>query len=377
MNVALISKWKWRLIVEKEAIWRDIIIARYGNVRLKVLVGDNSVLERKDSIWWRDLILPDNYENLQNKHFAGAIECTVGNGEDIPLWYACWLGPQMLMEAFPELYHYAVNHLEAVCNVGTVRDGRWDWRVDKLVATGSTGIVEQQHFVLFSELYYLLHGLAFRGSSMDGFTWNLCEDGVFTVSSCYDHFKEKLSGPPLKHDKVTALDHLWKIKSPSKNLFFGWRLILEKLATKDQLARRGILVEGIETACVFCQSEEETLVHLFAGCSVTLGIWRKVFGWTDLGTTMSLEDFVNFFHNCSNIKCVNKRFIGAVIWLSTVWSLWLKRNAMVFKNETFSFTDCMTEIVFNSWRWLNSFYKRVDFCNFYRWNILPLSCFEA
>ncbi|XP_058783163.1 uncharacterized protein LOC131657821 [Vicia villosa] len=377
MNAALISKWKWRILVEKEAIWRDIINARYGNTKFKVLVGDNLMLGRKDSIWWRALIISDNYENLQNKHFAGAIDCSVGNGEDIPFWYACWLGLQTLMEAYPELYRFAINHLEAVCNVGTVRDGRWDWRVDKLVAVGSEGVVQQQHFVWLAELHSIMQGLHFRDSSPDGFVWNLCDDGVFTVSSCYERFKEKLSGPPLCHAKVTALGHLWKIKSPSKILFFGWRLILEKLATKDQLARRGILVEGIETACVFCQSEEETLTHLFAGCSVTLGIWRKVFGWVDLGTIMSLEDFVSFFHNCSKIKSIIKRTIGAVIWLSTVWSLWLKRNARIFKNEAFNFADLISEIVFNSWRWLNLFYKRVEFFNFYHWNILPLSCFEA
>ncbi|XP_058747098.1 uncharacterized protein LOC131620094 [Vicia villosa] len=355
MNVALIRKWEWRSLVEKEAIWRDIIVPVYGNVKLKVLVGDNSVLEKKDSIWWRDLILSDNYENLQNNHFARAIDCTVGNGENIPLWYACWLGPQTLLEAFPELFRYAENHLAVVSCAGSVRDGKWEWSVDNLVSV-----------------------LDYRGSSEDGFVWNLCADGAFTVSSCYDRFKEKLSGPPLNQATVSALDYLWKTKSPSKILFFGWRLILEKLATKDQLARRGILVEGIETICVFFQSEEETLVHLFAGCSITKGIWRKVFGWTDLGSTMSLGGFRDFFfHNCSKIKCANKRSIGAVIWLSMVWNLWLKRNALVFKSESFSFTDCMTEIVFNSWRWLNSFYKRVDYCNFYWWNILPLSCFEA
>lgn len=85
---------------------------------------------------------------------------------------------------------------------------------------------------------------------------------------------------------------------------------------------------------------------------------------------------MNFFHNCFKIKCANKRFIWEVIWILMVWSIWLNRNAVIFKGEPFSFTDGMTEIVFNSWRWLCSFYKRKDLCNFYCWNILPLSYFE-
>src|SRR4051812_15617576 len=31
MNVALISKWKWRILSEKEAVWCDVLKARYGN----------------------------------------------------------------------------------------------------------------------------------------------------------------------------------------------------------------------------------------------------------------------------------------------------------------------------------------------------------
>lgn len=50
MNAALISKWKWRILVENEAVWRDILEARYEKVKLKVLIGDFSVVEKKDSI---------------------------------------------------------------------------------------------------------------------------------------------------------------------------------------------------------------------------------------------------------------------------------------------------------------------------------------
>ncbi|XP_058774304.1 uncharacterized mitochondrial protein AtMg00310-like [Vicia villosa] len=65
MNVALLSKWKWRILTEKEAVWRDLLEARYGNVKVKVLIGDISVVGKKDSIWWRDILISDNYENLK------------------------------------------------------------------------------------------------------------------------------------------------------------------------------------------------------------------------------------------------------------------------------------------------------------------------
>lgn len=96
------------------AVWQDILEARYDKVKLKVLIRDNSVVEKKDSIWWRDLIISDNYENLNNNHFSGEIECTKRNGVDILFWYACWTGSQSLVEAIPEMFRITENHLAAV-----------------------------------------------------------------------------------------------------------------------------------------------------------------------------------------------------------------------------------------------------------------------
>lgn len=90
----------------------------------------------------------------------------------------------------------------------------------------------------------------------DSFTWRMNVDMIFSIKSCYVHFKAKLSEPPLNHNKVMALSHLWKIKFPSKNLFFGWRFTHNRIAIKDLLVRRGILVEGNDFKCVLCLTEE-------------------------------------------------------------------------------------------------------------------------
>lgn len=52
MNTELISKWKWSILSENNAVWNGILKARYGNIKLKVLVGDILVVGKKDSIWW-------------------------------------------------------------------------------------------------------------------------------------------------------------------------------------------------------------------------------------------------------------------------------------------------------------------------------------
>lgn len=56
MNLAFLNKWKWRILNESDKLWENILNSRYGNIKVKVLVGDVSALTSRDSIWWRDLI---------------------------------------------------------------------------------------------------------------------------------------------------------------------------------------------------------------------------------------------------------------------------------------------------------------------------------
>lgn len=47
MNATLLSKWKWRILTEEEAVWRGVLEARYGNMKKKMLISDVSVVGKK------------------------------------------------------------------------------------------------------------------------------------------------------------------------------------------------------------------------------------------------------------------------------------------------------------------------------------------
>lgn len=78
-------------------------------------------------------------------------------------------------------------------------------------------------------------------------------------------FKVKLSGPPLNPVMVKATNLLWMVKAPSEIMFFGWRLIHNRIAIKDQLHKRRILVDSSDLLCVLCLLEEESLMHILRG----------------------------------------------------------------------------------------------------------------
>lgn len=44
MNLALLNKWKWRILKEKNSAWSRLLKGQYGNMVNKVLIGNESVL---------------------------------------------------------------------------------------------------------------------------------------------------------------------------------------------------------------------------------------------------------------------------------------------------------------------------------------------
>ncbi|XP_058763858.1 uncharacterized protein LOC131637292 [Vicia villosa] len=231
-----------------------------------------------------------------------------------------------------------------VAEAGSFTDGGWEWSTDS-VFTDSSSIPNR----LLEDLFDCITPVTQRLDVEDKFVWSSSGQQVFTVKSCYDTFKSKLSGPPLNTRMVKAFKHLWKVKAPPKILFFGWRIIHNnRLSTKYQLHKRGMSDVSRDLNCVFCLSEEECPSHLLGGCEVVSKVWKKVYEWMDYGEALTLEEFNEFFFVMEKVKNLSKRFTIAVIWLATTWCIWNRRNAIIFTNASFRFTECISDIMLNS-----------------------------
>jgi len=44
VNLSLLAKWKWRLLNDGEALWKEVLLEKYGRV-----IGD--LLVREDYVW--------------------------------------------------------------------------------------------------------------------------------------------------------------------------------------------------------------------------------------------------------------------------------------------------------------------------------------
>jgi hypothetical protein len=98
-----------------------------------------------------------------------------------------------------------------------------------------------------------------------------------------------------------------------------------RLATKDRLCKFGGTTDG---KCCFC-SKDESLNHLFFGCSSLKIIWHKVLSW------------MRFDHAPLELRWITrgskgngwKTLLLKSVVVETIYTLWKYRNDVCFGNR--------------------------------------------
>jgi hypothetical protein len=123
--------------------------------------------------------------------------------------------------------------------MGLTVNNSWTWRLSWSDSLNETE-EEAAHGLLC-----LLDQLRPRYDSKDRRRWIPAVDGVFTVKSAYSSLQDRTVLPNLDDDdKMLALKKLWKNNIPLKVRVFGWRLLIEKLPTREALFHKGTITHS-------------------------------------------------------------------------------------------------------------------------------------
>jgi len=102
-------------------------------------------------------------------------------------------------------------------------------------------------------------------------------------------------------------------------LVCGWRAILDKLLTRDNLEKRQILL--LSSQCPLCNSTKETVQHILFECVVAQKIWDNCDRWISIHSirpNFAASHFMSF-----NLiwygKKVNSVWRG--MWVAIVWEI--------------------------------------------------------
>ncbi|XP_058741112.1 uncharacterized protein LOC131613460 [Vicia villosa] len=279
------------------------------------------------SLWWKDVCSVGSMGNdsLEN-WFPSSVSCKLGNREIIDFWEDRWMGGSPLSNRFPSLFFHAEASSKKVSDNNFRNNGSWVWLIK--VREGFSDVVEGE---LLVELLRLINSVQPVVGVSDLFVWWKNPKG-FSVKAIYEMIMEGDSRSQGLEDNISKeLSSLWKTKIPSKVSIFGWRLLLNNIPTRKNLASRGILFGPDNLVFPLCLLAEEDINHLFGNCSVTLGWWNSFFDWLRIdvlaisGNIFDRLIAVKVF--CKSLFVVNTRWLFG---LAFCWSIWCCRNEILF-----------------------------------------------
>lgn len=153
----------------------------------------------------------------------------------------------------------------------------------------------------------------------------------------------------LDQDHYRAFSILWRTQAPTRIKSFGWRIFLNRVATKDQLKKRDLCLSDSDGNCVMCSQSAEDLNHLLFICSFSSNVWELVGAQSGCFVSFASTSWKHYVSQCGLPKSPGSMVNKGLIWLSVVWSLQKVMNEIVFNNDKCNLNDFLWSIKLLAW----------------------------
>jgi hypothetical protein len=161
-----------------------------------------------------------------------------------------------------------------------------------------------------------------RGEGEDKLWWVPSRKGLFEVKTYYRVLSTCGSDPfPWKS--------VWKSKAPPRVAFFVWTAVHSKILTLDNLGRRGLLLVN---RYWLCETDGESVDHLFIHCGVARDLWNAFFARFGLCWVMprTVKELLASWWTAGRTR-------SAVVWKMVhhciLWCIWRERNDRCFEDS--------------------------------------------
>jgi hypothetical protein len=127
---------------------------------------------------------------------------------------------------------------------------------------------------------------------------------------------------------------IWKSRLLHRIWVFAWLLSIDRLNTRQKLAKKTIIDDS---SCPLCADSVEDREHLFFSCPAAQAVWNKIgmlplsFGLGDLWTASRHPLLCN--DNCP------------FTITSILWRIWDTRNSLIFRQENILSSLVITRII--------------------------------
>jgi hypothetical protein len=337
VNISLLSKWRWRLLNRNEvALWKEVLVAKYGSIILNNVPLSSEAFPCFESLWWKDICRLEGWVDSTNWLEEGMVR-RLGNGMNTRFWKDVWIGDSPLCIKFPRLYSISLqkNEYVGVLLEAAEESRKWNFLWRRNLFQWEIDRVESLEAFLINVTL---------SQELDVWKWSINPEEGFTVKSAYDLLVDYGETTTFSDYELKMFSKIWESPAPPKIVVLSWQLFHNRLPTKENLVRRGVLELEAGSNCVWCVANSESATHLFVHCDFVHRVWYEVFKWLGVEIVMPPSIMTLFDCFCETVRNKKKKRGFRLVWHTMVWSIWIARNNVVFNGVVTEPMDLVEEI---------------------------------
>lgn len=178
------------------------------------------------------------------------------------------------------------------------------------------GVEVEEEFILLGQKTFIVD--RFKPSITRGTIGNVVHrsHGNYSSKSAYEEIKKRANS---KRTSDGLLKKVWCRSAPSKASAFAWKLLLNKIPTRQNLKKRGVIRQMDDDKCpLCCFIVKISSVYFFFSCEFAFIVWTSCYSWFGLDKKeMSFEVVESFM----NLYCVALMELPKWVWCSTRWQV--------------------------------------------------------
>jgi hypothetical protein len=130
VNLSLLTKWRWMVLHDHNALWKSTLMERYGPKVGELMADGVGRWPTNASRWWKDLV--SLFKGMEVDCFNEEVVRNVGNGRTTSFWRVPWRGSIPFMVKFNRLFSISTNQDASVHDLWrpSLSGGDWafNWR---------------------------------------------------------------------------------------------------------------------------------------------------------------------------------------------------------------------------------------------------------
>lgn len=176
--------------------------------------------------------------------------------------------------------------------------------------------------------------------------WTIGSYRLLTVKACYIWLIECIAGYSHHEDNdmVKACSKIWKCDVRTKAIINVWRLLLNRLPTRDTIVRRGVVDAATDSCCVGCFEEEENVFHLYFECAKSRDVCTRILCWLDALIFPCNDSAKHFLAFDQQLNGSRLKRLKHLVWTATMWVIWHVRNKTLLEGAIFNINSIVTHV---------------------------------